>query len=80
MLLPDWYRPTPEDFARRTGMRVIAKHPHAKRSLAMLIHSIPYFHVSMKHSVYEIVVDSNATPQPIATAAGQLQPSTSSVS
>jgi methylase of polypeptide subunit release factors len=61
MLLPNWYRPSPETLAEKNGVRVVEKHDHAKRSLGLLIHSIPYFHVSMKHTIFEIAV-GKSTP------------------
>lgn len=59
VLLPNWYRPTPETLAAESGLHVVEKHDHAKRSFGLLLHSIPYFHVSMKHTVFEIAVDAN---------------------
>lgn len=69
VLLPNWYRPTPETLACETGLQVIAKHAHTKRSIGLLLHSIPYFHVSMKHTVFELAVAASvATSQSFASA------------
>lgn len=54
VLLPDWYRPSPDELAPQFGLRVVGRHPHPDRSFGIKLHSIPYFHISMKHTVFEI--------------------------
>jgi len=66
IMLPSWYRPTPQTLAAEAGLRVVETHSHVKRPLKLLIHSIPYFHLSMKHSVYELEVTAPTMTPPVA--------------